>query len=229
MSHYPLKSWEHGSQRQSVDHGSLQKLTSTRAAFARPGPRNVPVPRRHRSYAALRLPASIGRGSGSPCQWPPSWWTRVLCLNRPTTRASTNVPCVGDGSSALRDTGVVFEEKRGPPRLRGHPLCTCCGRTPRRIWPPPRPTHAGGHCCLRCIPGLSASGKTLGFGAAVPRPARSRAYASPMAFRPPSQGWLPAGRAHPWPGGFRTRWMTNKISWRTCVLQSQLTHRAWSH
>jgi hypothetical protein len=37
------------------------------------------------------------------------------------------------------------------------------------------------------------------------------------------------GRAHPWPGGFRTRWMTNKISWRTCVLQSQLTHRAWSH
>jgi hypothetical protein len=107
---------------------------------------------------------------------------------RPTTRASTNVPCVGDGSSALRYTGVVCEEKRGPPRLRGHPLRTCCGRTPRRIRPPPRPTPAEGHCCLRSISALSASGKNIGFGAAVPRPARSPAYASPMPFLPPSQG-----------------------------------------
>ena len=44
------------------------------------GSRGHPVPRRHRSYAALRLPASIGRGSGSPCLRPPSWRARVLCL-----------------------------------------------------------------------------------------------------------------------------------------------------
>jgi hypothetical protein len=39
----------------------------------------LPVPRRHRSYAALRLPASVGHGSGSPCRRPPSWRTLVLC------------------------------------------------------------------------------------------------------------------------------------------------------
>ena len=58
------------------------------------GSRDDPVPRRHRSYAALRLPASVGHGSGSPCQWPPSWRTLVLCLvgrrhvRPPTCRAS---------------------------------------------------------------------------------------------------------------------------------------------
>ena len=86
---------------------------------------------------------------------------KFLFLKRPTTRAPANVPCVGDGSPALRDTGVSCEERRGPPRLRGRPLRTCCGRTPRRIPPPPCPhnTHAGGCCCLRCIPERSASGK----------------------------------------------------------------------
>ena len=60
--------------------------------------------------------------------------------------------------------------------------------------------HAGSHYCLRCHPALSASGKTIGFGAAVPRPARSRTYASPMAFLPPSQGWLPARAGSPLAG-----------------------------
>ena len=45
-----------------------------------------------------------------------------------------------------------------------------------------------------------------------PRPTRSRAYASPNPLPSPAPGSLPAGRAHPWPGGFRTRWMTNKVS-----------------
>ena len=44
------------------------------------------------------------------------------------------------------------------------------------------------------------------------RPTRSRTYASPNPLPCPAQGSLPAGRAHPWPGGFRTRWMTNKVS-----------------
>ena len=44
------------------------------------GSRSDPVPRRQRSYAALRLPAPFGHGSGSPCQWPTSMRTLVLCL-----------------------------------------------------------------------------------------------------------------------------------------------------
>ena len=50
------------------------------------------------------------------------------------------------------------------------------------------------------------------FVAAFLRPTRSRAYASPDALPRPAQGSLPAGRAHPSPGGDRTRWTMNRIS-----------------
>jgi hypothetical protein len=57
-----------------------------------------------------------------------------------------------------------------------------------------------------------ASGMVTGFVAAVPRPARSRAYASPAALPRPSQGSLPVGAVTPSPDGFRTRWTTYRIS-----------------
>ena len=79
---------------------------------------------------------------------------------------------------------------------------------------PPRPSAPGMHS----ISGLSC-----------PRPTRSRAYASPKPLPSPAQGSLPAGRAHPWPGGFRTRWMTNKVSWCHRIRQSSSTSLAWSH
>jgi hypothetical protein len=49
-------------------------------------------------------------------------------------------------------------------------------------------------------PALSASGKTRGFGAAVPRPARSHAYASQNLFPRTAQGWLPARAGSPLAG-----------------------------
>jgi len=95
----------------------------------------------------------------------------------------------------------LVEERRGPPRLRDRPLRTCYGRTPRRIQPPPCPyIYAGDYCCLRCNPALSASGKTIGFGAAVPRPARSHTYASPNLFPRTAQGLLPARAGSPLAG-----------------------------
>src|SRR5262245_16514203 len=45
------------------------------------GSRAAPVPQRPRSSAALRLPASFGHGSGSPCRWPPSLRALLLCLH----------------------------------------------------------------------------------------------------------------------------------------------------
>ena len=48
--------------------------------------------------------------------------------------------------------------------------------------------------------GLSASGKTRGFGAAVPWPARLSAYASPAVSPRPAQGWLPARAGSPLAG-----------------------------
>src|SRR5215475_3320856 len=49
-------------------------------------------------------------------------------------------------------------------------------------------------------PALSASGKTIGFGAAVPRPARSHAYASPSPSLGSAPGLLPARAGSPLAG-----------------------------
>ncbi len=114
-----------------------------------------PVPRRPRSYAALRLPAPISHGSGSPCRWLTSLRVLVLCplgrrhVHPHTCRASET----GHRLSARPECS---EERRGPPRLRGHPLRMCHGRTPRRIWSTPGKS------------GPWASGKVIGFGAACP-------------------------------------------------------------
>ena len=54
-----------------------------------------------------------------------------------------------------------------------------------------------GHCGLRCNTALSASGKMIGFGAAVPQPARSHAYASPTPSLGSTQGLLLARAGSP--------------------------------
>src|SRR5512134_2365288 len=53
---------------------------------------------------------------------------------------------------------------------------------------------------LRDTPALSASGKTIGFGAAVPRPARSHASASPTPSLASAPGLLPARAGSPLAG-----------------------------
>src|SRR5262245_28487172 len=126
------------------------------------------VPRLRRSYAALRLPASFGHGSGSPCRWPPSMRALVLSPARPTTRAPATCRASETGHRLSARPGCG-EERRGPPRLRDRPLHTCHGRTPRRS-PPSSPRR---HVCKGVLlpsgkTGPSASGKTIGFGAACP-------------------------------------------------------------
>jgi hypothetical protein len=64
-----------------LGHGSLLTFASTRAACTRPGPACRTVPRRLRSYAALRLPAPIGPRSGSPCRGLPRCG-RSFCATR---------------------------------------------------------------------------------------------------------------------------------------------------
>jgi hypothetical protein len=56
-------------------------------------------------------------------------------------------------------------------------------------------------------------GNDIAFGAETPRPTRSRTYASPISLPGPTQGSLPARAGSPRPGGIRTRWTTNEVSW----------------
>ena len=150
----------------------------------------------------------------------------------PTTRALANVSCVGDGSPALRKTGMGRGAARSPPVKPGdywavlfvramveHPAGYApllAHLTERLLWP------SGNSAPW-------ASGKVRGFGAATPGPTRSHASASPRPFLTRRKACYRRGRAHPSPGGFRTPWTTHKVSWSYYRLQFPLTHRAWSH
>jgi hypothetical protein len=107
----------------------------------------------------------------------------------PTTRAPANVPCVGDDSPALRKTGMSRGEARASQVTRPSSSDVLRSNTPPDRTPS-WPTHAEGYGCLRCQTARSASGKMIGFGAAVPRPARSHADASPTPSLGSAQGLL---------------------------------------
>ena len=104
------------------------------------------------------------------------------------------------------------EEKRGDPRCLGHPLRACRAQRPRRVRTAPRPSLGAVAVAFRLSNTLGTLESRFLSWLHGSRPTRSRTYASPNPLPSPAQGSLPAGRAHPWPGGFRTRWMTNKVS-----------------
>jgi len=130
------------------------------------GSGRYPVPRRRRSYAALRLPASFGHGSGSPCQWPTSVRALVLCPwgrrhVRPQRvvrrRRVTGSPPDRDGSrrgEGLPGAWAVLFVRAMVEHPAGYgPLLARC--TERPLWPS---SHSAPW----------ASGKVRGFGAAIP-------------------------------------------------------------
>lgn len=185
------------------------------------------VPRRQRSYAALRLPrprrpplrSSLADGlprRGRSRSSPPH-----RCLRGPMQRRRHFYP----GSPTRR---LCPEERQGSPRCLGHPLRACRGPRPRRMQPPLARSRYGrrrlqvrqypGHPKIRFFRGCS----THGPHARVPTHRRVR-------YRLRRKARSRPGRAHPWPGGFRTRWMTNKVSWSHRILPSSSTSLAWSH
>ena len=160
------------------------------------------------------FPAPFGRDFGSPCQRPTSMQALVLC--RPRVRLPTRG--TSETGHRLSATPGSFEERRGPPGLLGRPLRARRGRTPRRIrpllaptslWEDPRrgrrrlqgkqnPRHPerhnfrGRNPTAHTLVCLRFAGLVAGTGA---------------------KAHYRLGRAHPWPGGFRTRWTTNEVSW----------------
>ncbi len=201
MVHYLQEFQGHVSQRQCVGHGSLLKLTPTRAAFARPGPSRQQVPRRPRSYAALRLPRFL-----RPWLWfpsPPAYLDAGAC-SEPAAPAPAYAQRVGDGSPVLRTTGVCRGEARTS-RVTG---LSSFGRAvvqhPAGHEPLLAPTSRGEVHGVTVV--AFTQFRTLGirngivFEATLPRPTRSCAYASPTALPRPSPGSLPARAGSPLAG-----------------------------
>ena len=117
----------------------------------------------------------------------------------PTTRAPATCRASETGHR-LSVKPAWVEERRGPPRLRGHPLHACHGRTPRRIPSPPRPQLSPGMVVAFRENRTLGIREGIGFGAAFPWPTCSPAYASPAVSPRPAQGWLPARAGSPLAG-----------------------------
>jgi hypothetical protein len=94
------------------------------------------IPRRPRSYAALRLLRFLRRKAPvSPCLSPTSARTLVLCPSAGSSCVRRRV-CASEILVRLPVLPVPSKEKRGPPRFLGRPLPACQGSTPRRLQPP---------------------------------------------------------------------------------------------
>ena len=159
--------------------------------------------------------ASFGRGFGSPCQRPTSWDRRLFCrLSRRPARAPANA-LASEMDYRLSVRPETPEERQGPPGLLGRPLPACRGATPRRTRPSPRPyfpwedprrgrhrlhgkqnaRHPEWHSFRGHVP-TAHTLACLRFAGPVTDDRRKARYR--------------LGRAHPWPGGIRTRWTTNR-------------------
>ena len=201
--------------RQRAGHGALRKITSTRAAFARPGPGATPFPDVDAPTQPSDSLASFSRGSGSPRRRPTSWGKRLFCRRcRWPVRAPADAPVL-EMNHRLSVQPEAPEERQGPPGLLGRPLRACRGATPRRTRPLLAPTslredlrrgrhrlrekqnarHPEWHSFRGHVP-TAHTLAGLRFAGLVTEDRRKTRYR--------------LGRAHPWPGGDRTRWTTNR-------------------
>src|SRR5712691_4456545 len=158
-----------------------------------------PVPQRPRSYAALRLPASFGRGSGSPCRRPTSMRALVLCrVGRRHVRSLTcRASETGHRLSARPGMG------RGEARASQVPGPSS-SYVPWSNTPPDTilssPATRRGRCGLQVIQHPGHPGSVEISGPHTPWPTRAHAYASPTTFLGSSQGLLPARAGSPFAG-----------------------------
>ena len=189
---------------------SFTRILAGGYGCGRGGVRSHRVPRRQRSYAALRLPRPrrpplrSSLASGLPrCGG--------LVLHR-RTGASADRCNAGDISTpAPHQPALSRGDTRGSQVPGPSSSCVPCSTTPPGATAP-RPSLGAVAVAFRLSNTLGTLESRFLSWLHGSRPTRSRTYASPNPLPFPAQGSLPAGRAHPWPGGFRTRWMTNKVS-----------------
>ena len=202
------------------------RLTPTRAAFARPGPHATTFPDVKAPMQPSDSLVPLGRRSGhpSPTAYPGAEDSFFAVAPVPPLTDETpetflprppNLPALSRGESRV-------SQVPGPSSS-----CVPWSTTPPGA---KRPSPALGALAVafKSPETLGTRNRSLSW-LHTSRPTRSRTYASPNPLPSPAQGSLPAGRAHPWPGGFRTRWMTNEVSWSQRILHSSSTSLAWSH
>ena len=120
-------------------------------------------------------------------------------------------PHSGSPRSGLPHGLVPPRGEQGPPRLLGRPLPACRGLTPRRVLRPLALPNGGGAAAFRLLHTLGT--RNASFSGLYPRGphARGPTHQRPR-YRSRCKDSLPACRAQLWPGGFRTRWTTHRLS-----------------
>ena len=165
----------------------------------------VRVPSRSPTSSLVRSPPTPSSTSASttvfPCLWPTSAW--ALFLGRPPVYPQTCGASETSGPASPQWPDVP-RMNEGLPGYRAVFFRTCHGQTPRRV---------------RCPLAHSQETSLLAFGVHDPLGTRNERcfvadvhgpHARVPTLRPTplpgtAQGSLPAGRAHPWPDGIRTR------------------------
>ena len=195
------------------------RLTPARAAFARPGPRATAFPDVTAPMQPSDSLAPFGRRSGHPS--PAAYLGAEVLFFTAAPVPPANRCNAGDISTPAPRKPALYPRKN-----EGIPGAWAILFVRAVVYDPagcdhPSPVLGEVAVAFRRVNTLGTR-KHVSFVATYPRPTRSRAYASPNPLPSPAQGSLPAGRAHPSPGGFRTRWMTNKVSWGHRILHSPL-------
>ncbi len=124
---------------------------------------------------------------------------RFFCASEADDTCARNVSCVGDGSPALRETGMGRGEARASQVTGPSSSCVPWSNTPPDT-PLSSPTSRRGRCGLQVIQHPGHPGSVEVSGPHAPWPTRLHASASPRPFLAPSQGLLPARAGSPFAG-----------------------------
>ena len=165
-----------------------------------------PVPRRLRSYAALRLPRPLRPRLRFPLPRPTSMRALVLCPGRRRAPATRRASETGHRLSAPPE---LSRRGEGLPGYWAVLFVRAVVEHPAGYGPLAHSRR--GRCCLQVKqhpghPGRYRFRGRMPHGPHARMPTHRRAR-----YRPRRKARYRLGRAHPWPGGLRTRWTTNEF------------------
>ena len=138
------------------------RLTSARAAFARPGPHATAFPDVNAPMQPSDSLVPLGRRSGRPS---PTAYLGAETLSFPSRRCPRHPDATPETFlPRLPTRRLCPEERQGPPRCLGHPLRACRALRPRRVRRAPRPATGAPAVAFRSSETLSTR-NAFNFGA----------------------------------------------------------------